>query len=69
MSDPVHPPTPIEINPKIEYCINKQKGRPSLKSIISCSNIQYNKLNTGGNDPSISKKMLYSQIVRNRSKT
>jgi hypothetical protein len=48
---------------KIAYCINKQKSH-SLKSIISCSNIQYNKLATGGNDPSISKKMLYSQYVR-----
>ena len=54
MSDP---------NPKIDYCIHKQKGQ-SMKSIISCSNIQYNKLVTGGNDPSISKKMLYSQAVR-----
>ena len=66
MSDPVQTQdTPT----KIEYCINKQKHN-SLKSIISCSNIQYNKLSTGGNDPSISKKMLYSQVVRtSRSKT
>ena len=67
MSDPA--PDQVETNPKIEYCINKQKTH-SLKSIISCSNIQYNKLATGGNDPSISKKMLYSQVVRtSKSKT
>ena len=63
MSDPVPDTTQ-----KIEYCIKKKCY--SLNSIISGSNIQYNKLATGGNDPSISKKMLYSQVVRtSKSKT
>jgi hypothetical protein len=61
MSDPV--PDPADSTPKIAYCVNTPKCY-SMKSILSGSNIQYNKLPTGGNDPSISKKMLYSQVVR-----
>ena len=60
MSDPAT--IAVLPNPKIPYCINKQKGI-SLKSAISCSNIQYKKLATGGNYPYISKKMLYAKAV------
>jgi hypothetical protein len=32
---------------------------------ITCFPVQYNKLVTGGNDPTITKKMRYSQIINN----
>jgi hypothetical protein len=48
-----------ETNPKIAYC-----SKPADSSKAACSSVQYNKLNTGGNDPSISKKMLYAQYIR-----
>jgi len=66
MSDPA--PDPADSTPKIAYCVKPKCY--SMKSMLSGSNIQYNKLPTGGNDPSISKKMLYSQYVRtSKSKT
>ena len=58
---PVSNPGPV--NPKIEYCAKKQSSTSS-RMVSTCSSVQYNKLNTGGNDPAISKKMLYSQMVR-----
>lgn len=54
-----------DINPKIEYCANKSSS--SSKNVATCTSVQYNKLNTGGNDPSISKRMLYAQIMRSKS--
>lgn len=56
MSDPAT--IAVVPNTKIPYC-----NGISLKSAISCSNIHYKKLATGGNYPYISKKMLYSQAV------
>jgi len=53
-----------DVNPKIAYCT---KTPTSSKTVATCSSVQYNKLNTGGNDPSISKKMLYSQLVRSNT--
>jgi hypothetical protein len=55
-----------DVNPKIEYCANKQSSTSS-RMVATCSSVQYNKLNTGGNDPAISKRMLYSQMVRSNS--
>ena len=52
-----------EINPKIEYCDN-QRASTSSKTVATCSSVQYNKINTGGNDPTISKKMQYAQYIR-----
>ena len=50
---------------KIPYCINK--SATSSKTDATCSAVQYNKLNTGGNNPSISKRMLYAQTVRSNT--
>jgi len=55
-----------DVNPKIDYCANKQPSTSS-RTVATCSSVQYNKLNTGGNDPTISKKMLYSQMVRSNT--
>jgi hypothetical protein len=56
-----------DVNPKIDYCANKQPSTSS-RTVKNCSSsVQYNQLNTGGNDPTISKKMLYSQMVRSKS--
>ena len=55
-----------DINPKIRYCANMRHS-PLSRMVATCSSVQYNKLNTGGNDPAISKKMLYSQMVRSNS--
>jgi hypothetical protein len=55
-----------DIQPKIRYCANKQPSTSS-RTVATCSSVQYNKLNTGGNDPTISKKMLYSQMVRSNT--
>jgi hypothetical protein len=52
-----------DVNPKIDYCANKQPSTSS-RSVATCSSVQYNQLNTGGNDPTISKKMLYAQMAR-----
>ena len=48
---------------KIDYCKKKQSTSIN-KQTMSCSQVQYNKINTGGNDPTISQKMLYAQHVR-----
>jgi hypothetical protein len=56
-----------DINPKIDYCLKKQQPSTSSKTIATCSSVQYNKINTGGNDPSISCRMLYAQTARNSS--
>ena len=54
---------------KIDYCIKKTSGTNN-NSITTCSQVQYNKLNTSGNNPTISQKMLYAQYVRSsKSKT
>jgi hypothetical protein len=50
-----------DVNPKILYC---QKPSASSKTVATCSAVKYNQLNTGGNDPSISKRMLYAQLAR-----
>ena len=50
-----------DVNPKILYC---QKSSASSKTVATCSAVKYNQLNTGGNDPSISKRMLYAQLAR-----
>jgi hypothetical protein len=50
-----------DVNPKILYC---QKSSTSSKTVATCSTVQYNQLNTGGNDPTISKRMLYAQLSR-----
>lgn len=55
-----------DVNPKIDYCANKQPSTSS-RTVATCSSVQYNKLNTGGNDPTISKKMLYSQMARSNT--
>jgi|MesohylFT_1024984.scaffolds.fasta_scaffold05892_2 hypothetical protein len=55
-------------NPKIDYCLSKTNGTALNKATMTCSQVQYNKINTGGNDPSMSQKMRYAQIVRS-SKT
>ena len=52
-----------DVNPKIDYCASKQPSTSS-RTVATCSSVQYNQLNTGGNDPSISKKMLYAQMAR-----
>ena len=51
-------------NTKIDYCLNKTNTTALNKATMKCSQVQYNKINTGGNDPSISQKMLYAQYVR-----
>ena len=53
-------------NTKIEYCLKKFPS-VSARTVAQCSSVQYNQLNTGGNDPNISKKMLYSQFVRSKN--
>jgi hypothetical protein len=59
-----------DVNPKIDYCLKKQTPSISSKMVSTCSSVQYNQLNTGGNDPTISCKMLYAQNVRsNKYKT
>jgi len=65
----VAPPTPTpslpdpSINEPIPLCNNKNRK-------FACMNmIQYNKLKTGGNDPKTSKKMNYSNYVKNFSKS
>jgi hypothetical protein len=50
-----------DTNPKIPYC---QKSSASSKTVATCSSVKYNQLNTGGNDPTISKRMLYAQLAR-----
>jgi hypothetical protein len=49
----------------IEYCKSHNQNR-NKKGLVLCSNVQYNKLNTGGNNVAISKSMLYSQYVRTK---
>jgi hypothetical protein len=55
-----------------KYCNSHKNGnygymysnnRNSMK--MTCFTVQYNKLVTGGNDPTITKKMKYSQIINN----
>lgn len=53
-----------DVNPKIPYCAQPST---SSRTVATCSSVKYNQLNTGGNDPNISKKMLYSQFVRSKS--
>ena len=53
-----------DVNPKISYCTTQST---SSKTVATCSSVKYNQLNTGGNDPSISKKMLYSQLMRSNN--
>ena len=55
-----------DIQPKIRYCANMRHSKLS-RTVANCYFVQYTKLNTGGNDPAISKKMLYSQMVRSNS--
>uniref|UniRef100_A0A6C0HHA0 Uncharacterized protein n=1 Tax=viral metagenome TaxID=1070528 RepID=A0A6C0HHA0_9ZZZZ len=55
-----------DVNPKITYCVNNHPSNSS-KTVATCSSVQYNKLNTGGNNPSISKRMLYAQTVRSNT--
>lgn len=52
-----------DVNPKIPYCQTNQSSTSS-KTVATCSSVQYNQLNTGGNNPSITKRMLYAQTVR-----
>ena len=50
---------------KIDMCNKKTKSMSMV-----CSDVKYNKLNTGGNDPTLSKKMQYAQYIRSsKSKT
>ena len=52
-----------DVNPKIPYCQTNQSSTSS-RTVATCSSVKYNQLNTGGNDPTISKKMLYAQMAR-----
>jgi hypothetical protein len=52
-----------DVNPKIPYCQTNQSSTSS-RTVTTCSSVKYNQLNTGGNDPSISKRMLYAQLAR-----
>uniref|UniRef100_A0A6C0JZD6 Uncharacterized protein n=1 Tax=viral metagenome TaxID=1070528 RepID=A0A6C0JZD6_9ZZZZ len=56
-----------DVNPKIDYCVKKHQSTSSRTVATCSSSVQYNKINTGGNDPTISKKMLYAQLVRSNN--
>ena len=56
------PPPPLTNSPPIDpfvipYCVVLKKSQ--------CLLIQYNKIATGGNDPTITKAMRFSQYVKN----
>lgn len=45
---------------------------PNMNNILQCCNnntVKYNKLVTGGNDPTITKAMKYSQTARQNART
>jgi len=46
----------------IDYCINKMNRRNKMS--MTCTNVQYNKLVTYGNNPAQSQKMAYSTYLR-----
>jgi sugar lactone lactonase YvrE len=46
----------------IDYCVNKMNRRNRMS--MTCTNVQYNKLVTYGNNPQQSQKMAYSRYLR-----
>jgi len=49
----------------MRVCNQKPNTNYNYKGNTTCNNIGYNKIVTGGNDPTISKAMKYSQYVQN----
>jgi hypothetical protein len=48
----------------VKFC-QKHPGSAQNNGVNSCTAIQYSKVVTSGNDPSMSKSMRYSQLVKN----
>lgn len=54
--------TTVVSSTPIDYCVNKMNRRNRMS--MTCTNVQYNKLVTYGNDPQQSQKMAYSRYLR-----
>jgi hypothetical protein len=54
--------TTVVSSTPIEYCVNKMNRRNRMS--MTCTNVQYNKLVTYGNNPQQSQKMAYSRYLR-----
>lgn len=54
--------TTVVSSTPIDYCVNKMNRRNRMS--MTCTNVQYNKLVTYGNNPAQSQKMAYSTYLR-----